>query len=86
MAPRPTSAAPGMAKLQLTSRDFSVRLNGEDHQWTDDPTSKVNAHGAKPNPRIVGKILVANEWLDWVTYQIEASHAWWPRELNRVWS
>lgn len=74
MALSPMSAAPGMTKLQLSSRDFSVRPNGADRQW------------GKAHPTIVGKILVANEWLDWVTYRIEASHAWWLRELNLVWS
>jgi hypothetical protein len=37
MAPLLTSAALGMKGLQLFSRDFSVRTNGADHQWVEDP-------------------------------------------------
>ena len=37
MAPLLTSAALGMKKSQLFSRDFSVPPNGADHQWAEDP-------------------------------------------------
>ncbi|MGD0695361.1 MAG: hypothetical protein ABSB82_10970 [Terriglobia bacterium] len=42
MAPLLTSAALGLKGLQLSSLEFSVRPNGADPQWVEDPPRSMS--------------------------------------------